>query len=95
LGHPIGAPIRICFVQILRETSSSEESRGSRRRAPSCATAVLLSVNDLGFGWLKAIVLMRKVRHRGVFRVDWIFTFACPAYNLVRLRNLTAVVPAV
>jgi hypothetical protein len=46
------------------------------------------------FGWLKTIALMRKVRHRGVCRVDWIFTFVCAAYNLVRMRNLTAV-PAV
>jgi transposase len=47
------------------------------------------------FGWLKTIALMRKLRHRGVCRVDWIFTFACAAYNLVRMRNLAATVPAV
>jgi transposase len=47
------------------------------------------------FGWLKTIALMRKVRHRGVRKVDWIFTFACAAYNLVRMRNLAAAVPAV
>jgi transposase len=47
------------------------------------------------FGWLKTIALMRKVRHRGVCRVDWIFTFACAAYKLVRMRNLDAAVPAV
>ena len=46
------------------------------------------------FGWLKTIALMRKVRHRGVCKVHWIFTLACAAYNLVRMRNLTAV-PAV
>jgi transposase len=46
------------------------------------------------FGWLKTIALLRKVRHRGVCKVDWIFTFACAAYNLVRMRNLAAV-PAV
>jgi transposase len=40
------------------------------------------------FGWLKTIALLRKVRHRGVWNVDWIFTFACAAYNLVRMRNL-------
>jgi transposase len=45
------------------------------------------------FGWLKTIALLRKVRHRGLFKVDWVFTFACAAYNLVRLRNL-AVQPA-
>ncbi len=41
------------------------------------------------FGWLKTIALLRKVRHRGIFKVDWVFTFACAAYNLVRLRNLS------
>jgi len=46
------------------------------------------------FGWLKTIALMRKLRHRGVCKVDWIFTFACAAYNLVRMRNLVAAVPA-
>jgi len=40
------------------------------------------------FGWLKTIALLRKVRHRGLFKVDWMFTFACAVYNLVRLRNL-------
>ena len=43
------------------------------------------------FGWLKTIALMRKVRHRGVGKVHWIFTLACAAYNLVRMRNLAAV----
>jgi transposase len=46
------------------------------------------------FGWLKTIALMRKVRHRGVSKVHWIFTLACAAYNLVRMRNLAAAVPA-
>jgi len=40
------------------------------------------------FGWLKTVALLRKVRHRGTLKVDWIFTFACAAYNLVRMRNL-------
>jgi hypothetical protein len=31
---------------------------------------------------------LRKVRQRGTLKVDWIFTFACAAYNLVRMRNL-------
>ncbi len=47
------------------------------------------------FGWLKTIALLRKVRHRGTLKVDWMFTFACAAYNLVRMRNLmAAAVPA-
>ena len=43
------------------------------------------------FGWLKTVGLIRKVRHRGLPRVDWVFTFALAAYNLVRIRNLSAV----
>jgi len=42
------------------------------------------------FGWPKTIALMRKVRHRGIFKVAWVFTFAAAAYNLVRMRNLLA-----
>jgi transposase len=43
------------------------------------------------FGWLKTIGMMRKTRHRGLLRVDWVFTFALAVYNLVRIRNLAAV----
>jgi len=42
------------------------------------------------FGWLKTVGLMRKTRYRGTRRVDWMFTLALAAYNLVRIRNLTA-----
>ena len=42
------------------------------------------------FGWLKTIALMRKVRHRGLQKVGWMFTFAAAAYNLVRMRKLLA-----
>ena len=41
------------------------------------------------FGWLKTVGLMRKLRHRGTRRVDWMFTFTTAVYNLVRIRNLT------
>lgn len=45
---------------------------------------------EQAFGWLKTVALLRKLRHRGGRRVDWIFTFAAAAYNLVRWRNLVA-----
>jgi IS5 family transposase len=41
------------------------------------------------FGWTKSIGLLRKVRHRGLERVGWMFTFTAAAYNLMRIRNLT------
>ncbi len=40
------------------------------------------------FGWMKTVGLMRKTRHRGTARVDWMFTFTAAAYNLIRMRNL-------
>jgi transposase len=45
------------------------------------------------FGWMKTVGMLRKTRHRGVFKVGWVFAFAATAYNLVRMRNLLS--PAV
>ena len=42
------------------------------------------------FGWMKTIGGLRRLRHRGGERVDWIMTFTAAAYNLVRLRTLLA-----
>jgi len=39
-------------------------------------------------GWMKTVGMLRKTRHRGVFKVGWVFTFTAAAYNLVRMRNL-------
>jgi transposase len=46
------------------------------------------------FGWLKDIALLRKLKHRGLIKVGWIFTFAAAAYNLVRMRKLIPISPA-
>ena len=46
------------------------------------------------FGWMKDIALLRKLKHRGLFKVAWIFTFAAAAYNLVRLRKLIPIASA-
>ena len=70
-----GAPL----TSARRGTPGYRISQIKRKRVEEC------------FGWLKTIALLRKVRHRGVFKVDWVFTFACAAYNLVRMRNLSRV----
>jgi transposase len=41
------------------------------------------------FGWMKTVGGMRKLRHRGLELVRWMFTFSAAAYNLLRIRNLT------
>lgn len=40
------------------------------------------------FGWIKTTGCLRKTRHRGLDRVESLFTLATTAYNLVRMRNL-------
>jgi transposase len=42
------------------------------------------------FGWIKTVAGQRKTRFRGRDRVEWAFTFAATAYNLVRLPKLIA-----
>jgi hypothetical protein len=37
-----------------------------------------------------AFEVARAAGHRGGARVEWMFTFAATAYNLVRLRTLGA-----
>jgi transposase len=44
------------------------------------------------FGWMKTVGGMRKLRHRGLELVRWMFTFSAAAYNLVRIRNLSTAV---
>jgi hypothetical protein len=41
---------------------------------------------------MKTVCGMRKLRHRGLHLVGWMFTFAAAAYNLVRIRNLATAI---
>jgi transposase len=43
---------------------------------------------EQGFGWMKTIGGLRKLRHRGGPLMTWVFTFTAAAYNIVRLRRL-------
>jgi transposase len=44
------------------------------------------------FGWMKTVGGMRKLHHRGLELVEWMFTLTTAAYNLIRIRNLAAAV---
>lgn len=39
-------------------------------------------------GWIKTVAGLRKTKLRGLPKVDWAFTFAAAAYNLVRIPKL-------
>jgi transposase len=40
------------------------------------------------FGWAKTVGGVRKMKHKGLALVGWVFKFTAAAYNLVRIRNL-------
>jgi Transposase DDE domain len=69
--------------------TSAIDSRTTRHSGYAVSQRRRKRVEEI-FGWLKTVGLMRKTRHRGTRRVDWMFTFALAAYNLVPIRNLTA-----
>jgi DDE family transposase len=43
--------------------------------------------SEPAFGWLKTIAWIRKVKLRGLAKVDWLFELASAAFNLIRLPN--------
>ena len=92
------------FVQDLRELkvtphvaqntsnrSSAIDGRTTRHAGYAISQRKRKRVEEI-FGWIKTVGLMRKTRHRGLARVGWMFTFTAAVYNLVRIRNLGAVV---
>ena len=64
----------------------------SARIALRCNVSIMVMQVEEVFGWMKTVGMLRKTRHRGVFKVGWVFTFAATAYNLVRMRDLPSAV---
>lgn len=67
--------------------SSRIDGRTTRHAGYALSQRVRKRIEEV-FGWMKTVGLMRKTRHRGRRKVDWVFLFTAAAYNLVRLRNL-------
>jgi hypothetical protein len=42
------------------------------------------------FGWPKQIGSLKKVKLRGLAKVDWLFVFSCSTFNLIRIPKLRA-----
>jgi len=70
-----------------RRGGSAVDERTTRHPGYTTSQTKRKRVEEI-FGWLKTVGLMRKTHFRGLQRVDWIFTWAAAAYNLVRIRNL-------
>jgi transposase len=68
---------------------SAIDGRTTRHPGYAISQRVRKRVEEI-FGWMKTVGLLRKLRHRGVARVNWTFVFTAAAYNLVRMRTLAA-----
>jgi transposase len=78
-------------AQNSQNRSSAIDGRTTRHAGYALSQRKRKRVEEI-FGWIKTVGLMRQTRHRGLARVGWMFTFTAAAYNLVRIRNLGAVV---
>lgn len=66
---------------------SAIDRRTTRHRGYAVSQRIRKRIEE-GFGWAKTIGGMRKLKHRGLAKVDFQFTLTFAAYNLVRLRTL-------
>jgi transposase len=78
-----------------RNGGSAIDSRTTRHAGYEISQRKRKRIEEV-FGWMKTVGMLRKTRHRGLFKVGWVLTFTAAAYNLVRMRNLLkpAVQPA-
>jgi transposase len=73
---------------VAQKKHSAVDGRTTRHEGYSVSQQKRKRVEEI-FGWMKTVGGMRKLRHRGLELVGWMFTFTAAAYNLVRIRNLT------
>ena len=62
--------------------------RRTTRHASYAASLRIRKRIEEAFGWIKMIAGLRRTKLRGLEKVDWSFTFAAAAYNLIRLPRL-------
>jgi transposase len=72
---------------VAQKKNSAIDARTTRHDGYAVSLRKRKRIEEI-FGWLKTVGCLRKIRHRGVDRVRWVFIFAIAAYNLVRMRNL-------
>lgn len=73
------------------DTNRRSAIDGRTTRHPGYAVSMRIRKRiEEAFGWAKTVAGLRKMRHRGLPKIDWQFTLAMTAYNLVRLPKLLA-----
>jgi len=74
---------------VARRQNGAIDERTSRHPGYSISLSQRWLV-EKPFGWLKQIGPLRKVKLRGLAKVDWLFVFSCAAFNLIRIPKLRA-----
>lgn len=74
-------------AQNVRGRRSAIDGRTTRHPGYNVSLRIRKRIEE-AFGWAKTVAGMRKARHRGLPKIDWQFTFAMAAYNLIRLPKL-------
>jgi hypothetical protein len=87
-----GMPITPHVAQNDTRRRSAVDERATRHFGYQISQRARKRIEEV-FGWMKTVGQLRKVRHRGVDLVGWMFTFTAAAYNLVRMRNLLSGAP--
>jgi transposase len=78
---------------VKRRGGSAIDARTTRHEGYAISQACRPRIEP-AFGWLKTIAWMRKVKLRGLPKVDWLFVFASAAFNLLRLPKLRTIATA-
>lgn len=83
---------RACEVtpHVARKTRGSALDERTTRHGGYAQSQKRRKLVEERFGWMKNIGGLRKLRHRGLARVGWIFTFTAAACNVVMMRRLLA-----
>jgi transposase len=81
--------VRPHVAQNMKGRRSAIDKRTTRHPGYAASQRVRKRIEEV-FGWTKMIAGMRKTKLRGLLKVDWAFTFAAAAYNLIRLPKLMA-----
>jgi len=79
--------VRPHVAQNTRRRRSAIDKRTTRHPGYAASQRIRKRIEE-AFGWIKSVAGLRQTKLRGRAKVDWAFTFAAAAYDLVRLPKL-------
>lgn len=69
--------------------TSAIDGRTTRHKGYQVSQTKRKQVEE-GFGWIKVVALLRKIKLKGTVLGNFLFTFACAVYDLLRISNIIA-----